>query len=301
MSENIPSNKQPSNSTPLKTNIISVDDTNNSRNSHSAANASSQMQLLGLAKKFVLDGGFISNDLQPPIDERADRRERLSLLRKQQNLENIIKKSVAYCSKTEITDRADQDWFNKFLALAEDVSNRTMQDLWAKILAGEVSKPGSFSLKSLKAFQLMSINEAKLLAKACSLAVKDSSKNNIRIISGCYQTPSLFNFFNKNRERKISLNQFGLSYTELLTLADNNLLFIQQTETSPLNKKEELRFNYNGQGIQLTALKNQSIVNFYKFTPIGTELANLIGDNSSKEYLGTLKENLSQHFRVTIE
>ena len=39
------------------------------------------------------------------------------------------------------TDKADPDWFNTFTQLAEDVSNKTMQDLWAKILAGEISQP----------------------------------------------------------------------------------------------------------------------------------------------------------------
>ncbi|WP_053046853.1 TIGR03899 family protein [Thalassomonas viridans] len=264
----------------------------------SVAGASSQMQLLNLAKQFVLDGGLVSPDKQMPLEDRSRKRERLLNLRKQQNMENIIQKALAYCSESEITDKADQDWFNRFISLAEEVSNKTMQELWAKILAGEISQPGTFSLKALKIFRNMSINDAKLLAKACSLAVKDQGKRNIRIISGSYIQPGLFNFFDKNREQNINLSHHGLSYADLLTLSENNLLFIQETESSALSKEEQLHFLYNGSPLDLTAKGNNTIIRFYKFTPVGSELASLIGDNADSKYLGELKQKLGQHFRL---
>jgi len=263
----------------------------------SVSGASSQMQLLNLAKQFVLDGGLVSPDKQMPLEDRSRKRERLLSLRKQQNMEHIIQKALAYCSESEITDKADQDWFNRFISLAEEVSNKTMQELWAKILAGEISQPGTFSLKALKIFRNMSINDAKLLGKACSLAVKDHGKRNIRIISGSYIQPGLFNFFDKNREQNINLSHHGLSYADLLTLSENNLLFIQETESSSLAKEEQLHFLYNGSPLDLTAKSAHTIIRFYKFTPVGSELASLIADNADNNYLGELKLKLGHHFR----
>ncbi len=268
------------------------------RTQHKNASPSSQMQLLGLARQFVIDGALMQADKQPPIEDRARKREKLLQLRKQQNLESIIQKSVQYCSDSEVTDRADQDWFNSFTQLAEDVSNKTMQELWAKILAGEITVPGSFSLKSLTAFRTMSINEAKLLSKACSLAVKDPHNKSMRIISGGSQTPGLFNFFSKNREHKLNLSSFGLSYSELLTLADNHLIFIQEAETTPQAKGESIALIYNGAPLTIKAAKNNCLLSFYKFTPIGTELAQLIADNPNSKYLATIKQELASLFNI---
>ena len=260
--------------------------------------ASSQMQLLNLAKQFVLDGSLVSPEKQMPLEDRIRKRERVHRIRRQQNLEAIVQKTLAYCSENEISDRADQDWFSRFVALAEDISNRTMQDLWAKILAKEIMQPGSFSLKTLKTFRSMNINDAKLFAKACCLAMRDNQQKSFRIISGCYQQPGLFNFFDKNREVRVNNTNWGLSYADLLVLADNDLMFIQDTESTTLAKNENVQFNYNGQALTLSALKNNSVLSFYKFTPIGSELAALIGDKPDNDYLNGLKKQLSHHFLI---
>jgi len=287
-----------------QSNVVMVEEPNTSRTSRTnrtnknTANASSQMQLLGLARQFVIDGALLPEEKQLSIEDRTIKRQRIAHLRKQQNIESIIQKAIQHCSDSEVTDRADKDWFNSFIELAEDVSNKTMQDLWAKILAGEISSPGSFSLKSLKAFRTMSIIEAKLLAKACALAMKDHSRKNIRIISGAAQMPGLTNFFSKNRERKINLGVFGLTYSDLLTLADNHLIFIQEAETLPIAKKETLTFTYNGANLTFSANKKNCLLSFYKFTPIGSELAELIMDKPNSLYLSTLKQEFTELFSI---
>ena len=269
------------------------------KNSTSTANASSQKQILLLAKKFSLNAAFLPEIKQAPIEDRALKRKKIDELRKQQNMEAIVLRAIQYCSDENITDRADQDWFSSFITLAEGISNKSMQDLWAKILAGEVSKPGSFSLKTLQTFRTMSITEAKLLAKACSLAMSDTRKKNIRVISGAYQIPRLFNFFNKQRQQQVDLNQAGLSYADILTLADNHLMFEQETESHPLAKGEKIQFNFNGKPVSFVAKKTDCILTFYKFTPIGTELAHLINDNINETYLSDLKAGLSENFSIS--
>ncbi len=265
---------------------------------NSTANASSQKQLLVLAKKFSLDAAFLPENKQAPLEDRTYRRKKIAQLRQQQNMEAIVLRAIQYCSDDTITDRADQDWFSSFVSLAEGISNKTMQDLWAKILAGEISQPGSFSLKTMQTFRAMSITEAKLLAKACSLAMSDARKKNIRVISGAYQIPKLLNFFNKQRQQRLDLTQAGLSYADILTLADNHLLFEQETESHSLAKGEKLQFNYNGKAVSFVAKKSDCILTFYKFTPIGTELAHLVADNGDEDYFNAIKTQLSENFTV---
>ncbi len=271
-----------------------------SSNSAKSQPSSTQTQLLHLAKQFVLDGALIPENKQMPLEDRAVRRERINHLRKQQNLEAIIQKSLAYCASSASSAKADPDWFNQYTMLAEDVSNNTMQDLWAKILAGEISQPGTFSLKSLSVFKSMSITDAKLLAKVCGLAVKDSSKKNTRIISGAYKTPGFFSFFSKNTQSKVNLNQCSVSYTELLSLAENNIIFIQEAESNELQKGEKVSFNFNGENLVLTATQAKCGLTFYKFTPIGSELALLISDNPNKDFIALIKSSLQSHFKVSL-
>lgn len=268
-------------------------------NSHSSQ-LSSQRQLLGLARQFAIDGALIAQDKVMPIEDRVFKRAKASQVRKQENLEAIIHKAIQYCSDSQVTDRADKDWFNHFIELAEQVSNKTMQELWAKILAGEINSPGSFSYKALKAFNTMSIHDAKLFGKVCQFAVADSHGQNRRLISGASQSPGLFNFFTGNQQVKTNLASIGLGYGELLALADNHLLFVQETETTPLKKEEVINLHYQGKGLILQAAKTDCILSYYKFSPIGNELARLIGDKPQEKYVSQLTQELSQFFNVKL-
>lgn len=276
-----------------------IDPSNKTKSKQSVtSNVSSQKQLIALAKKFSVDGALVSIEKQAPLEDRSFKRIKTNELRKQQNMEAIILAAIPYCSDSRMTNNTDQDWFNHFISLAENISNKTMQSLWAKILAGEIAQPGSFSFKTLQAFRSMSITEAKLFAKACSLALTDGRKKNIRIINGAYQVPSLFNFFNKQREQKLDLNAQGFGYADLLTLADNHLLFQQEAETAPVVRKEQIQLYSSGKAVTFTAKKSNCILMFYKFTPIGTELFQLIADDINTKYITALKEGLNENFAI---
>lgn len=266
---------------------------------HKSSDSNTSQQFLKLTKLFAVDGALLPPEKQMPIEDRCEKRARLLHLRKQQNIESIMQKTLAYCASSEVKQRTDQDWFSRYINLAEGISNTTMQDLWAKILAGELTKPGSFSFKALQVFRDMSIFDAKLFAKACSLAVQDQSKRNIRIFSGSYQQPGLLNWFSKERIQGINLSHYGLNYADLLALAENHLIYMQESELSLSNTQDKLTLNYNGLPLKLTARKANTNIQFYKFTPIGTELAQLISDKPNEDFFNNINDVLSKHFNVT--
>jgi len=291
-----------------KASVIVINDKNknsnnlpieNSDQTKKSTNSVAQDQFFKITQQFGLEAAILPIEKQMPIEDRSTKRDRLANLRKQKNIETIMEKTFGFCASKSISKRTDLDWFNRYITLAENVSNKTMQDLWAKILAGELSSPGTYSLKALKVFRDMSIVDAKLLAKACSLAVRDQSKKNIRIISGSYQQPGLLNFFNKDRQRYVNLSHFGLNYADILSLADNHLLYQQESESSMMASGDMLNFNYNGLSLKLKAAKPKVALQFYKFTPIGTELAHLISNKPDDEFFSTLKQQLGHHFEVT--
>jgi len=258
----------------------------------------SSQQFLQLARMFSIDGALLPEDKQLIIEDRLNKRDRNERIVKQQNIENIIKKTIPYCANKDLSHKVDHDWFRQYIELAEGISNSTMQDLWAKILAGELLRPGSYSYKAIKLFREMSIYDAKLLAKACSFSVKDASSKSIRIISGAYKKTNILNFLNRNREVAIDLATLGLSYTDLLSLSESHLLYAQESESNMLNKGQSLNFIYSGVNLTLLSKKSGVSLQFYKFTPIGTELAQLINDRKDDDFLSALKKNLAEHFVI---
>jgi hypothetical protein len=67
----------------------------------------------------------------------------------------------------------DPDWVARFFGSAQDVSNEDMQKLWARILAGEVVKPGTFSLRTLEVLKNLSQREAERFQEAASMVSND--------------------------------------------------------------------------------------------------------------------------------
>lgn len=61
----------------------------------------------------------------------------------------------------------DEDWLHFFFDKAEKVSNKSMQILWAKMLAGEFNKPGSISRKLMHIISIMDAQSARSFQTFC--------------------------------------------------------------------------------------------------------------------------------------
>ncbi|MQA18091.1 DUF2806 domain-containing protein [Rugamonas rivuli] len=78
-------------------------------------------------------------------------------LRKAKNRLNVAQSAVKRLEETtsagadDETRPLDDDWMNSFSRFAEDASSERLQDLFGRILAGEVVRPGSFGLATLRA------------------------------------------------------------------------------------------------------------------------------------------------------
>jgi hypothetical protein len=61
---------------------------------------------------------------------------------------------------TDAPSEIEDDWLKFFARFAEDKSSEELQTLFGKILAGEIKRPGSFSLRSLQLMALISRRDA---------------------------------------------------------------------------------------------------------------------------------------------
>ena len=99
----------------------------------------------------------------PDIMDRATARFLSDEFRKQENREAIAKATIEELGGSDpepdsgspipddtATTEQEEDWLNTFSRFAEDASSERMQRLWARVLAGEIRKPCSFSPSTLR-------------------------------------------------------------------------------------------------------------------------------------------------------
>ena len=98
---------------------------------------------------------------------KSDARYRMEVveMRRQRNLSAITKALVLENGgRLEIEDK---DWLADFVESAKDTGSPTIQEIWAKLLAGEVEEQGSYSKRTLHMVKSLSQSEAVLIKDAC--------------------------------------------------------------------------------------------------------------------------------------
>ena len=117
------------------------------------------------------DGTLVLDNLS--CDDRSASRAEYRERKRQKNVESITSiAAVELLDQKDIPDeRPEEDWINRFFNAAEDVSSEQMQELWGRILSGEIKKPGSYSLKTLDFVRNLTKDDAAILEQISKLAV----------------------------------------------------------------------------------------------------------------------------------
>ena len=129
---------------------------------------------------------------------------------KASNFLTVAQKADQYYQEQPRSDEQgtyDFDWFVRFFEAAGNVSDDTMQNLWAKILAGEIAQPSTFSLKTIDVVRNLSKKDAELFIKICSHSFVSSGTN-------C---------FLPNEDEY--LETVGITYADIMKLSEIGLMF----------------------------------------------------------------------------
>lgn len=76
------------------------------------------------------------------------------------NIDQIAQSAASMLSDHAKPGEIDQDWINKVRDKMKSIEDGEMQNLWAKIIAGEADRPGTFSYRVLEEVALLSKAEA---------------------------------------------------------------------------------------------------------------------------------------------
>lgn len=94
---------------------------------------------------------FVETDVQfANISERTHARVRHQETQRQHNIEAILSTVSGLIGDKVCTTAIDPDWSSLFFNYAQNVSNKTMQSLWARAMLCELKHPSSISKRSLK-------------------------------------------------------------------------------------------------------------------------------------------------------
>lgn len=222
---------------------------------------------------------------EPSLEDRVQNRIDFKEAKKQLNLESITAHAAEQLiSVPPITDEPiDEDWKTRFFNIAEEVSNEEMQALWGRILAGEIKKPKSYSLRTLELLRNLSKEEAYCFTKFGQLAIKSQ---NISFIINFNNEKLLKEKYKLRFEERLLLEELGL-------LTANDLQFIiSETKNNPT----QIVFKIGDKCVVANKEANipQQQIPALVFTKIGQELLQLIDANPEDDYIQLLTSKIRQ-------
>lgn len=191
------------------------------------------------------------------------------------------------------SDDISEDWLNEFENLARLKSSDDMRFVFGKILSGEIIRPGSFSIKTIKLISQLDNEAAKLFQCLCSLVVSMRTSSHIfdaRVIS-----------LGGNASAN-SLAQYGLSFDKLNILQEYGLIISNYNSNMPYgvcvsNEQNEvvigMCFQGNYYGLVPTdrsKLNKELRLGGVALTKAGKELLDIIPVESADNYREALIE-----------
>lgn len=87
--------------------------------------------------------------------------------KKQENIEDIVNKTIPLLTDSSEPQKMDDDWITNFFDKCRIISDQEMQSLWAKVLAGEANTPGTFSKRTVNFLGSLDNADAHLFTRLC--------------------------------------------------------------------------------------------------------------------------------------
>ena len=124
-------------------------------------------------------------ELQEDLQQKALRAsERISNreLRRQANIEAVVCRALHQLPDSVGKEAVEEDWIAEFFNVCQDVSNGEMQTIWARLLAGEVTEPGTYSRRTLYFVRLLSPFDAAIFQNICNYIWHTSELLNKKVL-----------------------------------------------------------------------------------------------------------------------
>lgn len=199
------------------------------------------------------------------------------------NLHTIMQKTEQIIKEQKLTlgGYSKIDWIHVYFEAAKNTSNTYMQDVWAKVLARELSTPGSFSFKTLEVLKNMTDEDFYLFESLCRLQINGT------ILQG------------KDTEEL-------LEWTSQIKLSEMGLLSLNHSRRWYAVPSKGFNAIQDAERGILVLLENKSEeeveveYNCYFLTTAATELQKIASYTPNNEYFHKFSDVLKQRYEKTV-
>ena len=187
-------------------------------------------------------------------------------------------------------EKFNPEFRHRWISEASNVSDETLQGLWARLLAGELESPGSVSNDTMSIARDLNKERAEEFQTLCSAALCYADKSPM-IVVGC------------GNPGANSLQPYGLSYDVLMRLAHHRLIVndmtsytnfaLDSSQPGLLVRQLETAWLLRWSGEAKQADSNQRIRGIL-FTPAGKELFAVVQKIPIPAYTSAMLKALEQ-------
>jgi hypothetical protein len=202
---------------------------------------------------------------------------------KQHNIEEITRQALPLLDEKSSPDEVEDDWITNFFDKCRLISDKDMQQIWSRILAGEANIPGTFSKRTINLVSDLDKNDAEMFTRLCDFGWVINGK----II------PLISNYVVKIYQDH-GVNFDSLSHLESLGLIRFNSIVLLQEDELP----KVMTVSYHGKPVTLTFPKdtgNELTVGMVIFTRAGKDLAPISGSKAVDGFFDFIYDFWADH------
>lgn len=128
--------------------------------------ADAQAYAIKVLEKAKTEAEVDSMLMEADTIERIGQRLVAQEIRRQNNIDSVVEDAAEELKGKDVSDEpVNEDWATRFFGIVQDVSNEEMKVIWSKILAKEIERPSTFSMRTLETLRNLSSKEAELFEK----------------------------------------------------------------------------------------------------------------------------------------
>ena len=204
--------------------------------------------------------------------------------KKQDNIESIASKALPLLNDESNPQGVEDDWIVNFFDKCRLISDEEMQNLWAKVLAGEANAPGKYSRRTVNFLGSLDKTDAFYFTSLCGFAF---------VIGNI--VPLVFNIDDS------IYNNNDINFTTIKHLEDIGLLSFEYSGLNMYTKErlpKRINIFYYGNALNLEFNKeedNQLQIGRVILSQVGQELALICGSKPVPHFLDyVIKEWFSE-------
>jgi hypothetical protein len=227
------------------------------------------------------------------IKQRAAKRVVYTEITRQENIESILDIAAAELPPAVQAESVDQDWSRQFFIGAQDVSEKEIQQLWARILVGEVSHPGQFSKRTIEALKVFDRKEAEMFAALLSVSFVSRNGSMFYFIANATES-AMQSKLREDMDWQRHLVDIGI------LAAETRVLMSTQAKSVEYAFGEQ-HFVLDGPPAELVdkLFPSSHWIESRSFTFVGQQLSRVVSTSRDSAFVEALNAEFTDRYRVS--